>query len=289
MEAGDIADSIAGIRVEVINNLIDEYVPPQSMEEQWDIPGLHQVLEKEFGIDLDIEGWLADDATTEDDMRERVVVELEKEYDAKAEQVGPELMRTIEKEYMLKFLDMHWREHIGALDYLRQGIGLRSYAQKNPKQEYKREAFEMFGDMLDRVKYELIAFLSQVRVRGEEDVAAAQQRAAVTDKMQYQHAEASALAGQQGGSQPTAQQPGSAVRNAPAQGGSATPAASDTVRARCAQGRSQRSLSVWFRQEVQALPRQACLIPPGRHVARTSRCGRRSERRARQGADCAAT
>jgi len=101
----------------------------------------------------------------------------------------------IEKEYMLKFIDSHWREHLGALDYLRQGIGLRSYAQKNPKQEYKREAFEMFGSMLDRVKYELISFLSRVKVRGEEDLQAAKQRSS-SDKMQYQHAEASALAAQ---------------------------------------------------------------------------------------------
>ena len=210
MGADDIADSIVGIRAEVINNLVDEYIPPQSMEEQWDVPGLHQVLEREFGSDLDIQGWLEDDDVTEDDVRERIISELEKEYDAKTEQVGAEIMRMVEKEYMLKFIDMHWREHLGALDYLRQGIGLRSYAQKNPKQEYKREAFEMFGAMLDRVKYELIAFLSQVRVRGEEDVKAAQQRAAAGN-MQYQHAEASAL----GGAQQAPAQPGAAVRQSP--------------------------------------------------------------------------
>jgi len=183
---------VAGIRVEVINNLIDEYILPQSMEEQWDIAGLTQALERDFGATLDISGWLSDEDASEDDVRERAVQSLEQEYDAKAEEVGTELMHTIEKEYMLKFLDMHWREHLAGLDYLRQGIGLRSYAQKNPKQEYKREAFEMFGTMLDRVKFELIAFLSHVRVRGEEDVKAAQQRAA-TDKMQFQHAEAPAL------------------------------------------------------------------------------------------------
>jgi len=212
MESEDIADSIAGIRVEVINNLIDDYIPPQSMEEQWDVPGLQQVLEREFGADLPVAGWLQDEGFSEDALRERVVAELEQDYEAKSEQVGAELMRTIEKEYMLKFIDMHWREHLAALDYLRQGIGLRSYAQKNPKQEYKREAFEMFGAMLDRVKYELIAFLSQVRVRGEEDVAAAQQRPVATDKMQYQHAAASAL-----GTEPQpAPQPGAAVRQQPA-------------------------------------------------------------------------
>jgi preprotein translocase subunit SecA len=217
MEADDIADAVAGIRVEVINVLIDDYIPPQSMEEQWDIAGLTQALEREFGATLDIAGWLSDEDASEDDVRERAVQSLEQEYDAKAEQVGAELMRTIEKEYMLKFLDMHWREHLAGLDYLRQGIGLRSYAQKNPKQEYKREAFEMFGTMLDRVKFELIAFLSNVRVRGEEDVKAAQQRAA-TDKMQFQHAEASAMS-----AGPQAAPPRQTGKAPPAQGPVARP------------------------------------------------------------------
>ena len=195
MEAEEIGDSISGIREEVVNVTIDEFIAPQSMEETWDLPGLKHALEREFAADLDVAEWLAqDDALSEEDLRERIVAAIEKEYDAKAETVGPPLMRTIEKEYMLKFLDMHWREHIAALDYLRQGIGLRSYAQKNPKQEYKREAFDMFGGMLDRVKHELINFLSLVKVKGEEDVQAAQERPAVAN-MQYQHAEASALAG----------------------------------------------------------------------------------------------
>jgi preprotein translocase subunit SecA len=194
MEAEEIADSIAGIREEVVNNLIDEYIAPQSMEETWDATGLGHALEKEFGTQIDIARWLdEDEALDEDGLRQRIVATIEEEYEAKAKEVGEPLMRLIEKEYMLKFLDMHWREHLAALDYLRQGIGLRSYAQKNPKQEYKREAFEMFGEMLDRVKSELIGFLARVRVRGEEDVAAAQQRPAAA-QMQYQHAEASALA-----------------------------------------------------------------------------------------------
>jgi preprotein translocase subunit SecA len=189
----DIADSIIGIRDEVLNGVIDEFIPPQSMEEQWDVPGLSQALEREFGTRLNVAEWLQqDESLAEDDIRDRVVAEAEQQYDGKAESVGVPLMRMIEKEYMLKFLDSHWREHLGALDYLRQGIGLRSYAQKNPKQEYKREAFEMFGSMLDRVKYELISFLSRVKVRGEEDLQAAQQRSS-TNKMQFQHAEASAL------------------------------------------------------------------------------------------------
>jgi len=194
MEADEIADSIAGIREEVVHATIDEYIPPQSMEEQWDASGLMHALEREFGVQLDVSGWLEqDEGLNEESLREKILQSMTDDYEAKSETVGQDLMRMIEKEYMLKFLDMHWREHLAALDYLRQGIGLRSYAQKNPKQEYKREAFEMFGAMLDRVKHELISFLSRVKVRGEEDVGAAQERAG-SDKMQYQHAEASALA-----------------------------------------------------------------------------------------------
>jgi preprotein translocase subunit SecA len=193
MVADEISDSIAGIRDEVVDTIIDEHIPPQSMEEQWDMPGLSLALERDFGAHLDVAQWLEEEPDLDETaVRERIINTIGDEYDAKAEAVGGDLMRVIEKEYMLKFLDMHWREHLAALDYLRQGIGLRSYAQKNPKQEYKREAFEMFSSMLDRVKHELISFLARVKVRGEEDVQAAQQRAA-TDKMQYQHAQAAPL------------------------------------------------------------------------------------------------
>jgi preprotein translocase subunit SecA len=170
MAAEDIEDSIFGIREEVVNVLVDEYIPPQSMEEQWDLDGLDKALERDFGVRLEVKSWVErDESIGEEAIRQRIVETLEK-------------------------LDMHWREHLAALDYLRQGINLRSFAQKNPKQEYKREAFEMFSDMLDRVKHELISFLTRVRVRGEEDVRAAQQRAANTN-MQFQHAAASALGG----------------------------------------------------------------------------------------------
>ncbi|MCP4001829.1 MAG: preprotein translocase subunit SecA [Gammaproteobacteria bacterium] len=195
MTAEEIADSISGIREEVVNVVIDEFIPQQSMEETWDVPGLTHALEREFNAHLEIAAWLEqEELLGEDALRERIVKNIEQQYDTKVAEVGEPLMRIIEKEYMLKFLDMHWREHLGALDYLRQGIGLRSYAQKNPKQEYKREAFEMFGTMLDQVKHELIGFLARVKVKGEEDVQAAQQRPS-TGQMQFQHAEASALAG----------------------------------------------------------------------------------------------
>ena len=206
MDAEDIGDSVAGIRVEVLGALIDEYLPPQSIEEQWDVPGLVQALERDFGARLEIEQWVEENSTlNQEAIRSRVAAAIEVDYETKAAQVGESLMRVIEKEYMLKFLDMHWRDHLGALDYLRQGIHLRSYAQKNPRQEYKRESFEMFSSMLDRVKFDLISFLSKVRVRGEEDVQAAQQRVS-SDRMQFQHAAAPALAAA----------PGAAIQREPA-------------------------------------------------------------------------
>ena len=194
MAADDIADSIVGIREEVVGLLVEDHIPPDSLEEQWDVPALDQALERDFGARLNVQQWVNDDdSIASEDIQERIVAALEQEYDKKSAEVGTDIMRAVEKEYMLKFLDMHWREHLGALDYLRQGIHLRGFAQKNPKQEYKREAFEMFSDMLDRVKHELISFLSKVRVRGEEDVRAAQQRAA-SGKMQFQHADAPGIA-----------------------------------------------------------------------------------------------
>jgi preprotein translocase subunit SecA len=251
MEAEDIGDAISGIREEVLQAVISEHIPPQSMEEQWDIPGLMQVLAREFGADLAIAQWLAeDDSLTEEQLQERIVAAVEAAYEAKTEAVGAPLMRAIEKEYMLKFLDMHWREHLGALDYLRQGIGLRSYAQKNPKQEYKREAFEMFGAMLDRVKYELISFLSQVRVRGEEDVAAAQERAAAA-QMQYQHAAAPALAG----TAPAAQ---------PAAGAGSGPAAAPPLRGPVAQPEAGEPVAPFVRDVPKVGRNEACPCGSGK-------------------------
>jgi len=190
MESEEIADAITGIREEVIAGVVDNYLPPQSHHEQWDISGLSQALEHEFGETADIQGWLeADAALTLDDLSDKVVAAVQASYDEKTEQVGPQVMRQIEKEIMLRQVDSHWREHLAALDYLRQGIHLRGYAQKNPKQEYKREAFEMFGEMMEQVKFQTISFLSMMRIRGEEDVAAVQ-RQAPAGAMQARHAEA---------------------------------------------------------------------------------------------------
>src|SRR5690606_10470517 len=147
----------------VLNTIIDRFVPPKSVEDMWDIDGLTQTLERDFAIRLDIKGWLeADPELGEDALRQRIVKEIDDAYEAKVQQYGAPVVRHIEKAIMLQQLDSHWREHLAAMDYLRQGIHLRSYAQKNPKQEYKREAFELFTAMLDRVKHDTVSMLSRM-------------------------------------------------------------------------------------------------------------------------------
>ena len=194
MDAVDISETIKAIRFDIVNNVINNFVPPQSLEEQWDIAGLEDALEAEFGQRLEIRRWLdKDDSLHEEPLRERILKEMEEAYLEKEKIAGVDVIRHFEKAVMLQVLDSQWKEHLAAMDYLRQGIGLRGYAQKNPKQEYKREAFEMFTQLLERIKYEVITIVSKVQVRAEEDVQAVEaQRRANTD-MQFQHAEASAM------------------------------------------------------------------------------------------------
>jgi preprotein translocase subunit SecA len=171
MAADDISDSITGIRAEVVNGIIDQYVPRESVEEQWNLAGLTEAIEREFLVKVDPRAWLdADHDIAESGLRERVVQAVESSYDEKVGQVGAPVMRHLEKAVMLQELDKHWREHLGAMDYLRQGIHLRAYAQKNPKQEYKREAFELFGTLLDRIKHDSISLLSRLQVRSEAEI-----------------------------------------------------------------------------------------------------------------------
>jgi preprotein translocase subunit SecA len=193
MEAEDIADAVTGIREEVVNSVIDGFVPRGSTEDQIDAAGLEVALERDFGAAIPVRQWLDQEpALEEETLRQRIQAELRTAYEQKAAQVGEPMMRQVEKAMMLQQLDTHWKEHLAAMDYLRQGIHLRGYAQRNPKQEYKREAFEMFGTMLEQVKMQLISILSKARVRGQEDVEAVEQSLRSDDrKMQFTHAEAS--------------------------------------------------------------------------------------------------
>ena len=185
----------AGYFDDVLAGVIDQYVPPQSLEEQWDAPGLSKALEAEFGLDVDVQQWLDDDSDLhEETLRHKLHDTLVENYRAKEAEAGPEVLRQFEKAVMLQVLDTQWKDHLAAMDYLRQGIHLRGYAQKNPKQEYKREAFEMFTTLLHGINEEVIGILSKVQVRAETDVEAVEQKRRETaPAMQYQHAEASAL------------------------------------------------------------------------------------------------
>ena len=195
MEAEDIADAIVGIREEVVADIVAEYIPPESVEELWDADGLTAALEHEFGLHMDIAHRIEeDDKINESEISRLVLEEVAREYQAKTDSVGERVMRELEKGIMLRQLDSHWKEHIGALDYLRQGIGLRSFAQRNPKQEYKREAFEMFSDTLDRVKRDTITIISKIQIRRPEDVGAVEAPRPAPGSLSFQHAQAPGLA-----------------------------------------------------------------------------------------------
>ncbi len=208
MEQSDIADVIVAIRVDVVNDLIDSYIPQQSLEEQWDVSGLVERIEEEYGAQFEIQRWLdEDDKLDEEGLRKRIIDELVILYQEKEQMAGSEVMRHFEKAVMLQVLDNLWKEHLAAMDYLRQGIHLRGYAQKNPKQEYKRESFELFSQLLDRIKNEVISVLSKVKVNAEEDVEAVEEQRRTQVQMNYQHDEVSALESeeQQEGEEPEQQ------------------------------------------------------------------------------------
>jgi preprotein translocase subunit SecA len=199
LDTADISDTIHAIREDVVERVINEYIPPQSLDEMWDIPGLEQRLQADFGVELPIGQWLKDDKKLfEEKLRERIQQDVAAAYALKEQMVGPQVLRQFEKAIMLQSLDSHWKEHLAAMDHLRQGINLRGYAQKNPKQEYKREAFELFTTMLENLKLDVIGILSRVQVRAAEDVDAVEEQRRKADQVphQYQHAEAEQVGGE---------------------------------------------------------------------------------------------
>jgi len=194
MAAEEVGDAIAGIRHEVVNALIDRFVAPGSLDEQWDLDGLTQAVEKDFAVAIAPKVWLEEDNNlAEPGLRKRIHEIIDKAYEDKVEMYGAQVVRHIEKAIMLQQLDSHWREHLAAMDYLRQGIHLRSYAQKNPKQEYKREAFELFTAMLDRIKHDTVSMLSRMQLRTQADIEREEReeqerQARLARAMQFQHA-----------------------------------------------------------------------------------------------------
>jgi preprotein translocase subunit SecA len=189
LEATDIAETIVAMRNDVIAGLMALHIPPGSMEEQWEIVALERALQAELGMELPIHQWLEKEPDLhEETLRERIVSAAEEAYQAKVDQASADVMRQFERSIMLQSLDNHWREHLAALDHLRQGIHLRSYAQKNPKQEYKREAFELFANLLDTVKREVTQVTMMVQIRSEADVEAVEKPAEL-ENVRYQHAD----------------------------------------------------------------------------------------------------
>ncbi|WP_322402659.1 preprotein translocase subunit SecA [Massilia luteola] len=194
LEAADISELIASLRTGVFTDVVRAHVPAESVEEQWDIPTLERVLADEWSLSLPLARMLEDEPNlNDDDILERVLAAAESSYEAKVGIVGKEAFGGFERNVMLQNIDTHWREHLAALDHLRQGIHLRGYAQKNPKQEYKREAFELFGAMLDQIKNEVIRTIMTVRIQTREEVEAAeaamQAAAAHLENVNYQHAD----------------------------------------------------------------------------------------------------
>ncbi|MBN5369384.1 preprotein translocase subunit SecA [Serratia marcescens] len=177
LDVSDVSETIASIREDVFKSTIDNYITPQSLEEEWDIQGLEERLKNDFDLEMPIAQWLDKEPELhEETLRERILENAKEQYQRKEDVVGSEMMRNFEKGVMLQTLDSLWKEHLAAMDYLRQGIHLRGYAQKDPKQEYKRESFNMFATMLESLKYEVISVLSKVQVRMPEEVEALEQQ-----------------------------------------------------------------------------------------------------------------
>jgi preprotein translocase subunit SecA len=177
LDNDDIGEVVSAIRSDVINGVIDQHIPPQSLDEMWDIPGLEEQLKGDYATPLTVAKWLEDDDKLhEESLRDKIVTAFDQAYSDKEAAVGTDVLRQFEKAVMLQSLDSHWKEHLSAMDHLRQGIGLRAHAQKNPKQEFKRESFELFTDMLDNLKFDVVGILSKVQIRAESDVEAVEEQ-----------------------------------------------------------------------------------------------------------------
>ena len=196
MDSTDISETITAMRDSVLQRLVDEHITPDSMEEQWELPGLEKALLMEYQLSLPIVQWLSQEKNLDEHgLRVRIVQAAQQQYQTKVDQVGTEIMHGYERLIMLQSLDTHWREHLGALDHLRQGIHLRGYAQKSPKQEYKRESFELFSNMLESVKSNVIQTLMNVQIRSQQDIEAAEAPQAPSN-VQYHHADYEEALGQ---------------------------------------------------------------------------------------------
>lgn len=193
MDSDDISDQISTIRETVFDDLIDSYIPPDSIDEQWDVAGLEKSLEADFGLNIPLADMLKrDESMDADGIRDAVHAAVEHFFSEKEDLIGPKLMRNLEKTVMLQELDRHWKEHLANMDYLRRGIGLRGYAQKQPKQEYKREAFELFTKVLGEIDHDVIQILARIRIQAQEDVDQVAAQRQQQSNMQFNHPQAGA-------------------------------------------------------------------------------------------------
>ncbi|HRJ51676.1 MAG TPA: preprotein translocase subunit SecA [Candidatus Thiothrix moscowensis] len=193
LEAEDIGETIVAIREDVVDAMFAAHIPPGSVDEQWDVEGLHKQLYTDFGIDLPIKQWLATEKNLhEESLRDRIQEQVAAVLQNKEDMIGAPNMRRLERDIMLHVLDGEWKEHLAAMDYLRQSVGLRGYAQKNPKQEYKREAFEMFEQLLDRVKHDVIAFIMRIQLQ-EPQKAMAELEEHPQQQMEFSHPQAGSV------------------------------------------------------------------------------------------------
>ncbi len=208
MAEDDLHEIVDSIRDDVVGGMVNNFVPAGTLEEQWDLEGLQQSLHEEAGQKFDIQKWLdEDDQLNEHTLADKIITELTTIYKEKEAIVGAEELRRFEKYVLLQVLDTHWKEHLAAMDYLRQSINLRAMAQKNPKQEYKRESFEMFSEMLEQIKLEVIGTLSRVEIRTQEEIEELERQQQMPTEMNFEHAEGGAMTSEEASQDEAAHQP----------------------------------------------------------------------------------
>ena len=193
IEAEEVADTVSAMREDAVETLMAGYVAPGSLDESWDLEGASEAIEKQFDLEIDLKAHLdAEPDRDEDDLNEYAIEQLAEKYSETEKMAGSETLRRFEKLVLLKTLDDHWKDHLASMDHLRQSVGLRGYAQKNPKQEYKRESFELFSAMLDEYKKDVVGTLAKVQVRDPEEVAVAEAEAEAQrpQNVSYEHAAA---------------------------------------------------------------------------------------------------
>jgi preprotein translocase subunit SecA len=198
LDSENVSENVNNIRFDVFSELVRRHVPLESVDEQWDIDGLEKVLAEDYGFRFDLKQWIEQQHDLDAaGVRDHVIEEVDRFFREKETTYGSEIMRAAEKFFLLQVLDQHWKEHLAAMDYLRQGIYLRGYAQKQPKQEFKREAFELFQNMLEQVKAEVVQRLSRIRIQTEQEVAAMEERQRLEQErraLEFQHPQTDLLA-----------------------------------------------------------------------------------------------